>query len=101
LSNHGRCAFGTGWSRKGSHRDVPKIFLNLRDSRVLCKLGEAFTRIEAWDDAITSLEKSVTISAALEFEVNWNEIQSELHQVLGQTYLEQYYSDESLVAIIS
>jgi len=66
---------------------------------ILCKLGEAFRAIEAWDDAITALEKSISISAYIELEVIRNELQSELHQVLGRTYLEQYYSDESLVGM--
>jgi len=60
-------------------------------SRVLCKLGEAYTRIEAWDDAITALEKSISISASIEFEVDRNELQDlrrndlqcHTYQVLG------------------
>jgi len=61
--------------------------------RVLCNLGEAYTRIEAWDDAIAALEKSISISASIEFEGKRNERQSQACQVLGQTYLEQYYGD--------
>jgi len=59
-------------------------------SLVLCKLGEAYMRIEAWDNAIIALEKGISISASMEFEVIRNQLQSELHQVLGRTYLEQY-----------
>jgi len=68
-------------------------------SWILCKIGEAFRRIEAWDDAITALKKSISISASIELEVDRNEHQSQTNQVLGQTYLEQYYSDESLVSV--
>jgi len=67
------------------------------DQILVCKLGEAYTRIEAWDDAITALEKGISISASMEFEVRRNELQSEVHRVLGQIYTEQYYSDESLM----
>jgi len=35
----------------------------------LCKLGYAFPRIKAWDDAITALEQSISISASIECEV--------------------------------
>ena len=59
-------------------------------SWILCTLGEAHTRIEAWDEPITALEKGISISASMEFEVIRNQLQSELHQVLGRTYLEQY-----------
>jgi len=31
-------------------------------SQVLCQLGEAYTRIEAWDDAITALDQSISIA---------------------------------------
>ena len=68
-------------------------------SWILCTLGEAYTRIEAWDEPITALEKGISISASMEFEVKRNERQSELHRVLGRTYLEQYYSDESLIGV--
>jgi len=60
---------------------------------------EAFTRIEAWDDAITALAQSILISASVQFEVDRDKLQSQAHQVLGQTYLEHYYSDESLVGV--
>jgi len=63
----------------------------------LCKLGEAFRAIGAWDDSITALEKSVTISASIEFEVKGNELQRESNHLIGQIYLEQYHSDTSLV----
>ena len=66
-------------------------------SWTLCKLGKAFRRIEAWNDAITALKKGISISASSEFQVKRNKLHSELHQVIGRTYLEQYYSDESLV----
>jgi len=64
--------------------------------RVLCNLGEAYTRIEAWDDAITALKQSISIAESIDFEGKRNERQSQAYQVLGQTYLEQYYIDESL-----
>jgi len=67
-------------------------------SRLLCKLGEAFTRIEAWDDAITALEKSISTAVSIESELIRKQVQAECNQVLGQTYLEQYYSDESSLA---
>jgi len=68
-------------------------------SWTLCKLGKSFRGIEAWDDAITALEKSISTSASIEFQVERKELQSEANQVLGRTYLEQYYSDKSLVGV--
>jgi len=65
-------------------------------SWTLCQLGEAYTRIEAWDDAITALEQSISITESIDFELDRNERQSQAYQVLGQTYIEQYCSDESL-----
>ena len=58
-------------------------------SQVLCQLGEAYTRIEAWNDAITALEQSISISASIDFELDRNKRQSQAYQVLGQTCLEQ------------
>ena len=52
--------------------------------------------IEAWDDAITALEKSISIAESIEFELYRNGLHSEIYQVLGQAYLKQYYSHESL-----
>jgi tetratricopeptide (TPR) repeat protein len=68
-------------------------------SFILCKLGEAYTRIVAWDDAIKALEKGISIAVSIEFQFKSNELQSQANQLLGQTYLEQYYSDESLVGV--
>jgi len=47
----------------------------------------SFPRIKAWDDAITALEQSISISASIEF----------AYKALGHSYLKQYYRDESLV----
>ena len=68
-------------------------------SATLCNLGEAYMRIKAWDDAITTLEKSISISASIEFELSRNGLQSDANQILGRTYLEQYYSGECLVGV--
>jgi len=68
-------------------------------SQILCQLGEAFRGIEAWDDSITALEASISIAASIEYELYRNENNREAYQVLGHTYLEQYYSDESLFAV--
>jgi len=68
-------------------------------SFVLCKLGEAFRGIEAWDDSITALEESISMAEFIEFDVKRNENHKEAYQVLGQTYLEQYYTDESLIGV--
>ena len=75
----------------------PKEFCGL--SKTLCNLGEAYMRIKAWDDAITTLEKSISISASIEFELTRNGLQSDANQILGRTYLEQYYIDESMVGV--
>ena len=55
-------------------------------SRVLCNIGIAYTRIEAWDDSITALKKSISIAASIEFEVTLNP-KSQAYQVLGWTHI--------------
>jgi len=67
-------------------------------SWTLCKLGEAFRGIEAWDESIAALENSILIAESIEVEGKQN-CKIKANQVLGQTYLEQYYSDESLVDV--
>ena len=67
-------------------------------SWTFCKLGEAFRGIEAWDDAIAALENSICFAESIEVEGKQN-CKIKANQVLGQTYLEQYYSDESLVDV--
>ena len=51
----------------------------------LCKLGEAFRAIEAWDDSIAALENSVSIAEFIEVEDKSN-CKIKANQVLGQTY---------------
>jgi len=68
-------------------------------SQTFRPLGEAYTKIEAWDDAIASLEKSISIAESIEEESIVNLLKAQANQALGKTYLEQYYTDESLVGI--
>jgi len=69
-------------------------------SLALHTLGEAYTQFGAWDDAITAVEKSISILASMEFEVKRNELQIERHRFLGRIYLEKYYSrDEFLIGV--
>ena len=60
-------------------------------SWTLCKLGEALRGIEAWDDSIAALENSILIAESIDVEVKRN-CKTKANQVLGETYLEQYYS---------
>jgi len=69
-------------------------------SWTLCKLGEALRAVEAWDDSIAALENSISIAESIEVEVeDKSNCKIKANQVLGQTYLEQYYNDESLVDV--
>ena len=51
------------------------------------RLSEAYMAIGSWDDAFASLQKSISIAESITPE--------ESVKVLGQTYLEQYCTDES------
>jgi len=64
---------------------------------VFLKLGEAYTKIGAWDDAIACLEKGLSIAKSLCLGNKTNFLGK---QSLGRVYLEKFYStDESLVGI--
>jgi len=56
------------------------------------RLGEAYTKIEAWDDAIASLEESISNADSMEDERLGNLSKAEAKQCLGNTYLEMYES---------
>jgi len=56
------------------------------------KLGNAYRSIGAWDDAIASLEKGISIADSIEDEKIANELKAEAKQSLGNTYLEKYES---------
>ena len=57
--------------------------------QVFLKLGQAYTNIEAWDDAIASLEKATESS---EYESLDNLSKSRVKQSLGNTYLAKHES---------
>ena len=60
--------------------------------RVFLKLGQAYTKIEAWDDAIAYLEKSISSTESIEDERLGNQLKAAAKQSLGNTYLEKYES---------
>jgi len=60
--------------------------------RVLVKLGKAFTKIRAWDDAIASLEKRLLIAESIEDESRGNTLKAAAKLSLVNTYLEKYAS---------
>jgi len=63
-------------------------------------IGEGYTKIGAWDDAVVALEKSISMAESIQDEINRTEYQSIANQALGKTYLEKFYStDKSLVGI--
>ena len=55
-------------------------------------LGQAYTTIRAWDDAVASLEKGLSIAHSIEDEILSNELNAIVKQDLGNTYLEKYES---------
>jgi len=59
---------------------------------VFFKLGQAYTQIDAWDDAIASLEKGLSIAESREDERCVNQMKALAKQSLGNTYLEKYQS---------
>jgi len=60
--------------------------------KVFLKLGNAYRSIRAWDDAIASLEKGLSIVDSIEDEKIANELKAEAKQSLGNTYVEKYES---------
>jgi len=56
------------------------------------KLGQACRLIEAWDDAIATLEKGLWIAESIEDERLGNQLKARSTQDLGNTYLEKYES---------
>jgi len=66
-------------------------------SMTFCKLGQAYSGIGAWDDAITSMQKSKVIAQSIKDAKMSYEWKVTADQALGKTYLEQYYTDVSLV----
>jgi rubrerythrin len=60
--------------------------------RVFLKLGQAYTKIEAWYDAIASLEKGLSIADSIEDERFGNQLKAAAKRSLGNTYLEKYES---------
>jgi len=60
--------------------------------RISLKLGNAYTKIGAWDDAITSLEKCLSIADSIEDERITNQLRADARQSLGKTYIEKYES---------
>jgi len=56
------------------------------------KLGQAYTQIKAWDDAIASLEKGLSIAESIEDERIGNELKAIAKQAMGKVYLEKYES---------
>ena len=67
--------------------------------RVFVKLGQAYTTIGTWDDAIAYLEKGLALTESIEDESLGNQLNDVAQQSLGNTYLEKFYTDESLVGI--
>ena len=103
---HGRYTFSRGWSRteaielfQKSYRISEETMTQKDRARYYCRLGIAFRTIEAWDYAITALEKRISMSASIELDVRRNELQCETYRVLGQTYLEHYYCYASLLGV--
>jgi len=59
---------------------------------VFIKLGQAYKQIKAWDEAIASLEKSISISDSIEDERRCNQLKVAAMRCMGNTYLEKYES---------
>ena len=59
---------------------------------VILKLGRAYTQIEAWDDAIATLEKGFSIAESIGDERLGHQSKAAAKQSLGKTYLEKYAS---------
>jgi len=72
-----------GLFEEGNASDIMRVFL---------KLGQAYTTIEAWDDAIASLEESMSIADSIEDERLAYQLKAAAMQDLGNTYLEKYES---------
>jgi len=60
--------------------------------RVFLKLGQAYTNIQAWDDAIAYLEKGLSITESIEDERIGNQLKAAAKESLGNTYFEKYES---------
>ena len=62
--------------------------------RVFFRLGKAYTKIGAWDDAIVALEKIISIAESIEDEDErlGNQLKAEANEFLGKVYLEKYES---------
>jgi len=56
------------------------------------KLGVAYTNIEAWDDAIASLEEGISITESIEDERLGNQLKAAGKQCLGNAYSNKYES---------
>jgi len=67
---------------------------------VFLKLGQAYRSIEAWDDAIASLEKGLSLVEFTADELRVRQLKALSKQSLGNTYLENFYTDKSRVGII-
>ena len=65
---------------------------------VLRKLGNAYTKIGAWDDAIASLEKGVLLAESIDERLGC-QLKAVVQNTMGNTYLEKFYTEESLVGI--
>jgi len=59
------------------------------------RLSEAYRAIGSWDEAFAALQKSISIAESSSPEERVNPLAGLAYQVLGQTYLEQYCTDES------
>ena len=57
--------------------------------RVFLKLGRAYRSIGAWDDAVASLEKGLSITESIEDARIGNQLKGLAKQSLGNTYLEE------------
>jgi len=73
--------------------NTPSDFLG----RVFEKLGNACTKIKAWDDAIAYLEKGLSIAESIEDEGLGFELKAAVQKQLGNTYIEKFDAEESLV----
>ena len=68
--------------------------------RLFLKLGNAYRSIGAWDDAIASLEKGLSIADSIEDASLGSRLNAIAKKSLGNVYLEKFHStDESLVDI--
>jgi len=89
------CAIGDGREKEGIVMFQKCVGLfeegNALDlTRVFLKLGQAFMAIQAWDDAIAYLEKSISIADSIKDERIGNGWKATAKQTLGHTYLEKY-----------